>query len=57
MQREVLDFVEFLEYRGKERMISEEEPGWSDFSLASAMRWMEHEETPYTETDLKEAFK
>ena len=55
-QREVLDFVEFLRSRRDECTVREEELAWSDFSLASAMRGMEDEETPYTLADLKESF-
>ncbi len=51
-QTEVLDFVDFLEKKIKE----EENRGWSKFSLESAMRGMEDEETPYTLNDLKETF-
>ncbi len=51
-QTEVLDFVDFLEKKIKE----EENRGWSKFSLESAMRGMEDEETLYTLNDLKETF-
>lgn len=56
-QREILNFVEFLEERGKVLSIKEENTAWSDFSLASAMRGIEDEETPYTHSDLKESFR
>lgn len=56
-KQEVLDFVEFLKSRRQERMIREEEMAWSEFSVASAMRGMEEEETPYTLADLKESFR
>ena len=56
-QREVLDFVEFLESRRQEHTVREDEVAWSEFSLASAMRGMEDEETPYTLSDVKEAFR
>jgi hypothetical protein len=55
--REVLDFVEFLESRRQEHTAREDEAAWSAFSLASAMRGMEEEETPYTLADVKEAFR
>ena len=55
-QREVLDFVEFLQSRTKPGAVREDDAAWSDFSLASAMRGMEHEYTPYEKTDLKESF-
>lgn len=54
-QQEVLDFVKFLESRRSE-LAQEEDVAWSDLSLASAMRGMEDEETPYTLADLKESF-
>ncbi len=54
VQKEVLDFVEFLESRQAGRDVSDEE--WNRFSLASAMRGMEEEESPYTRDDLKESF-
>jgi predicted DNA-binding antitoxin AbrB/MazE fold protein len=34
-----------------------EDEAWSRFSLASAMRGMEEEESPYTLDDLKETFR
>ncbi len=52
-QREVLDFVQFLESRFTER---EESLMWSDFSLTSAMQGMEDEETLYSLADIKESF-
>lgn len=52
-QAEVLDFVEFLLSKSKHH----EERDWSSLSLASAMRGMEDEDTPfYTLADLKVAF-
>jgi hypothetical protein len=58
-QRQVLDFVEFLESRRQEQTVREDEAAWSAFSLTSAMRGMEmeEEETPYTLADVKEAFR
>lgn len=55
-QREVLDFVKFLESRQAETGSREEDTAWSHLSLVSAMRDMEDEETPYTLADLKESF-
>ena len=55
-QREVLDFVQFIESRRKELTVREEDVGWSDFSITSAMRGMEDERTPYTLADIKESF-
>ena len=46
---EVLYFVEYLRNKTNER-------DWSDFSLASAMRGMEDETSPYSLEDLKESF-
>jgi len=48
----ILDFVDFLEKKIKE----DENRGWSNFSLESAMRGMKDEETLYTLNDLKETF-
>lgn len=53
VQREVLDFVEFLESRRGNRVLRGDDDQWSDFSLASAMRGMEDEGSPYTAADLK----
>jgi len=55
-QREVLDFIKFLECRRGELVQREEDMAWSRFSLASALRGMEDEETTYTLADLKESF-
>jgi len=56
-QREVLDFVEFIESRPRESGSERpDDEAWSGFSLATAMRGMEDEETPYTLADLKESF-
>jgi hypothetical protein len=52
----VLDFVEFLQSRHKGLTAREDDVAWSEFSLASAMRGMEDEETAYTLADLKESF-
>lgn len=55
LQREVLDFVRFLVFKREQEITRDE---WSNFSLASAMRGMEDEDTPlYTTDDLKEIFK
>ena len=56
VQQEVLDFVRFLEARRTELAQREENLAWSHFSLASALRDMEDEETPYTLADFKESF-
>ncbi len=54
-QREVLSFVEFLHAR-TEAAAREGDTAWSEFSLASAMRGIEDEPSPYTAADLKESF-
>ncbi|MCP4370727.1 MAG: DUF2281 domain-containing protein [Deltaproteobacteria bacterium] len=57
-QQQVLDFVRFLLFkREQETTPEQDEIEWSNFSLASAMRGMEDEDTPiYTTDDLKEVF-
>lgn len=58
LQLEVLDFVRFLLFkREQEPTPEQDEIEWSNFSLASAMRGIEDEDTPiYTTDDLKEVF-
>jgi len=56
-QQEVLDFVEFIEARRRDRTVREDDISWSAFSLASAMRGMEDEDSLYTVADLKESFR
>ena len=56
VQREVLDFVEFLKRREIPKT-REEDAMWTDLSLTSAMRGMEDEDTPYALTDIKESFR
>ncbi len=51
-QIEVLDFIEYLRAKTERQ----ENTGWSDFSLSSAMRGMENEESPYSLKDLRESF-
>ena len=51
-QIEVLDFVYFL----KQKTEIEAEKEWSQFSISSAMRGMESEESLYSMSDLKEIF-
>ncbi|MHB1678997.1 MAG: DUF2281 domain-containing protein [bacterium] len=48
-QAEVLDFIEYLQTK----TASAE---WADFSLSSAMRGMENENSPYSLNDIKENF-
>ena len=52
-QVEVLDFVEYL----KLKMEKEESDNWDSFSIASAMRGMENEDSNYSVADLKEAYR
>ncbi len=54
-QQEVLDFVKSLESRRVEPARSEDDVTWSHLSLASAMRDMEDEDSPYTLADPKES--
>ena len=56
-QREVLDFVEFIETRRVGEGTTQEDAAWSALSLASAMRGMEDEESSYTLDDIKERFQ
>jgi hypothetical protein len=49
-QLELLDFVEYL----KQKTEKEEDIAWSNLSIASAMRGMETEDSPYSQSDLKE---
>ena len=56
-QAEVLNFVEYLLMKSEREVTQENELNWSSFSLASAMRGMEDEDTPiYTMDDLKVVF-
>jgi len=54
-QAEVLDFIEFLKTRKAGEGEKHEDAEWGKLSLASAMRGMEDEESPYTVDDLKES--
>ena len=56
-QKEVLNFVEFMENRNAKREESQDDAAWSTLSLASAMRGMEDEESLYTLDDIKESFQ
>lgn len=51
-QIEVFDFVEYL----RQKTEKEADRSWSSLSIASAMRGMEDEESPYTINDLKEIY-
>ena len=54
-RREVLDFVEFLESRTG--TLGHTDSAWTEFSLASALRGMEDEHSPYTLSDVKESLR
>lgn len=56
-QQEVLDFVEFIGSRKTTSSERQDDAAWSMLSLASAMRGMEDEESPYSLSDLKESFR
>ena len=51
-QSEILDFIDFL----SKKMNEEERKEWSQFSLETAMRGLETEETLYTTEDIKEKY-
>jgi len=54
LQREVLDFIDFLSQRVEE----DDDVNWKRFSLAQAMRDLENDGTPeYVESDLKERWQ
>ena len=55
-QVEVLDFIEYLETKARQRRVRDEEERWSALSLASARRGMEEEPSDYDASDLKETF-
>jgi hypothetical protein len=50
---EVLDFIEYLRAKAGQK----ERRDWGNFSLSSAMRGMEDEESPYSLGDLSESFQ
>ncbi len=49
---EVLNFIEYLQTKTEKK----ERSDWTTFSLTSAVRDMEAEDTPYSLDDLKESF-
>jgi hypothetical protein len=58
LQREVLDFIDFLAQRVAQREDSGEEADWKKFSLAQAMSGLENEDSAeYSEADLKEKWQ
>lgn len=57
-QQEVLDFVSFLRTRLVTRKSRKDDIQWSEFSIANALRGMEHEAGPeYGDADLKERWR
>ena len=56
MQAQVLDFVEYLQWRRENGRDATEEADWSAFSLAEAMRGLQGEPSPYSADDIKEPF-
>ena len=58
LQREVLDFIDFLATRVAQREDDSEEGEWAKFSLAQAMNGLENEDSPeYSEADLKKKWQ
>lgn len=58
LQREVLDFIEFLAQKAAQGEAAGEEAEWAKFSLAQAMAGLEDEDSPaYSEADLKERWQ
>lgn len=58
LQREVLDFIDFLAQRVAQGDDGSEEAEWTKFSLAQAMNGLENEDLPeYSEADLKEKWQ
>ncbi len=57
LQIEVLDFVEYLQFKLDRTTADQDEEAWSQSSLAAALRGMEAEASPvYTAADLDEVF-
>lgn len=58
LQREVLDFIDFLVQRVAQHEAVHDEAEWEKFSLAQAMNGLESEDSPeYGEADLKEKWQ
>jgi hypothetical protein len=58
LQREVLDFIDFLAQRVAQHEDVREEAEWTKFSLAQAMSGLANEDSPeYSEGDLKEKWQ
>ncbi len=56
LQREVLDFIEFLSQKVAQGEANED-AHWEKFSLAQAMKGLEDEDSPYSEADVKERWR
>lgn len=57
LQREVLDFIEFLAQKVVQREVVSDDLEWTKFSLAQAMTGLDDEESEYTEADVKEKWR
>jgi len=58
LQREVLDFIEFLAQRVAQREAEREDAEWMEFSLAQAMVCLDEEDAlEYSEADVKERWQ
>ena len=57
LQREVLDFIEFLTQKVAQGEAVTEDFEWTRFSLEQAMEGLEGEDTEYTEADVKEKWQ
>lgn len=57
LQREVLDFIEFLAQKVAQGECIREDFEWTKFSLAQAMTGLEDEASEYTEADVKEKWQ
>ena len=57
LQKEAVDFVQYLLQKAEQEAARQEGIAWSALSLSAAMRDIEQEDTPqYTTADLKEVF-
>lgn len=58
LQKEVLDFVEYLEIKNLGQQVQDlSDKDWTGLSLAGAMQGIEDEDAVYRVEDLKERFK
>ncbi len=58
IQKEVLDFIKFLQNKIKREIARQEDLEWFNLSLKSAMREIADEDGPtYNESDLKERWR